>query len=81
VTLALASKLMFSGGWRYLGRSRSLAEYRREPVAGLDRLANVGRQLAQLPWFARNVAIKVLIVAKLPRLTRVLGHTGENWPY
>jgi len=81
VTLALASKLMFSGQWRYVGRSRSLAEYRREPVAGTARLADVGRQLAQLPWFARNLAIKVLIVAKLPQATRLLGHSGDNWPY
>jgi hypothetical protein len=41
----------------------------------------VGRQLAQLPWFARNLAIKALIVAKLPQATRLLGHSGENWPY
>lgn len=81
VTLALATKLMFSGRWRYVGRSRSLAEYRREPVRGRARLANVAHQLAQLPWFARNVVIKVLIVARLPRLTRLLGHTGETWPY
>jgi predicted O-methyltransferase YrrM len=81
VTLALATELAFSGRWRYAGRSRSLAEYVREPVSGTARLANVGRQLAQLPWFARNLAIKVLIVAKLPKATRLLGHSGENWPY
>jgi predicted O-methyltransferase YrrM len=81
VTLALATKLAFSGRWRYAGRSRSLAEYVREPVTGTARLANVGRQLAQLPWFARNLAVKVLIVAKLPKATRLLGHSGENWPY
>jgi predicted O-methyltransferase YrrM len=81
VTLALATRLAFSGRWRYAGRSRSLAEYVHEPVAGTDRLANVGRQLAQLPWFARNLAIKVLIVARLPKVTRLLGHSGENWPY
>jgi predicted O-methyltransferase YrrM len=81
VTLALATKLAFSGRWRYAGRSRSLAEYVREPVKGTARLANVGRQLAQLPWFARNLAIKALIVAKLPKATRLLGHSGENWPY
>jgi len=81
VTLALVTKLMFSSGWRYAGRSRSLAEYRREPVRGRARLANVARQLGELPWFARNVAIKVLIVAKLPQATRLLGHSGENWPY
>jgi predicted O-methyltransferase YrrM len=81
VTLAVATRLAFSGRWRYAGRSRSLAEYVREPVAGTARLANVGRQLAQLPWFARNLAIKVLIVARLPKTTRLLGHSGENWPY
>ena len=81
VTLALASKLAFSGRWRYAGRSRSLVQYVREPVTGTARVANVGRQLAQLPWFARNLVIKVLIVAKLPKATRLLGHSGENWPY
>jgi hypothetical protein len=81
VTLALATKLAFSGRWRYAGRSRSLAEYVREPVSGTARLANLGRQLAQLPWFARNLAIKALIVAKLPKATRLLGHSGETWPY
>jgi predicted O-methyltransferase YrrM len=82
VTLAIAAKLMFSGRWRYAGRSRSLAEYRAEPLEGLGaRAANVGRQLAQLPWFARNVLIKVLVTAKLGRAARVLGHDGETWPY
>jgi predicted O-methyltransferase YrrM len=81
VTLALAAKLMFSGSWRYVGRSRSLAEYRREPVRGRARAANVARQLAQLPWFARNVAIKVVLLARQPWAARLLGHTGENWPY
>jgi hypothetical protein len=64
-----------------MGRSRSLAEYRRERVRGTARLGNVGRQLAQLPWFLRNVAIKALIVAKLPQATKLLGHDGQNWPY
>ena len=81
VTLAIAAKLMFSGRWRYAGRSRSLAEYVREPLSGTARLANVGRQLAQVPWFARNVVIKALITAKVPKAARLLGHTGDNWPY
>ena len=34
VTLAIFSTLLLSGRWRYTGRSRSLAEYRREPVTG-----------------------------------------------
>lgn len=81
VTLAILAELVLSGRWRYAGRSRSLAEYRAEPVHGVDRLANVGRQLAQLPWFARNVAIKVLVTVRLSRVARLLGHDGETWPY
>ena len=82
VTAAIAAELVLAGRWRYAGRSRSLAEYRREPLTTWRaRLANVGRQLAEVPWFARNVAIKALMVARLGRVARVLGHDGETWPY
>lgn len=82
VTAAIAAELLFTGRWRYAGRSRSLAEYRREPLTGVRaHLANVGRQLAQVPWFARNLAIKALVVARLGKVARLLGHDGETWPY
>lgn len=79
VTGAIAAELLASGDWTYVGRSRSLVEYAR--TAPSSRVGNVASQLAQLPWFVRNVIIKVLIVAKLGRLTRFLGHDGDNWPY
>ena len=72
VTLATLATITFGARWRYAGRSGSLAEYRREPLSGAARLRNALRQLAQLPWFARNVAIKVLIVLRL---------RGGDWPY
>jgi predicted O-methyltransferase YrrM len=81
VTLALLRVLAPDAGFRYAGRTRSLAEYRREPVAGRARVASVARQLAELPWFARNVAIKAAIVARLARLARALGHRDGPWPY
>jgi hypothetical protein len=81
VTAAIGAELLLSRQWRYVGRSRSLAEYRREPMTGRARLRNVGRQLAELPWFARNLAVKVLLVARMGRLARILGHDGETWPY
>ena len=81
VTGAIGAELLLSRQWRYVGRSRSLAEYRREPMTGRARLRNVGRQLAELPWFARNLAIKALLVARLGGLTRALGHDGRTWPY
>jgi predicted O-methyltransferase YrrM len=82
VTAAIAAQLLLAGGWRYAGRSRSLAEYRKEPLTSRGaRLLNVGRQLAQLPWFARNLAIKALVVARMGKVARRLGHDGETWPY
>lgn len=81
VTLALLVALVPSSGWRYRGRVGSLAEYVREPLPSSLRAANVARQLAELPWFARNVVIKLLITAGLTPLTRVFGHRTGYWPY
>jgi predicted O-methyltransferase YrrM len=81
VTLALLTQLFFSPHFRYVGRSGSMTEYRREDQPPRQRLANAGRQAAQLPWFARNVLIKVLILARLGRLTRYLGHREPTWPF
>lgn len=81
VTGALVTELFFGSSFRYLGRSESQARYRRERLTGGERVRNAGRQLAQLPWFARNVLIKALIVAHLGKVTRLLGHDAETWPY
>ena len=81
VTGALATSLLTGGGFRYVGREGSMAEYTKQPVAGRARVTNAARQLAELPWFVRNVVIKVLILAKLGRLTRYLGHRQATWPY
>ena len=72
VTLATLRSISFGGRWRYAGRTRTLAEFRREQVTGSARVANVARQLAQLPWFAWNVLLKVLITAHVVR---------RPWPY
>jgi hypothetical protein len=81
VTLALLTSMVTSRDFRYVGRSTSMAEYRRGRTTRQDQLASAARQLAQLPWFARNVLIKVLITAKLGRFTRYLGHDSGDWPY
>lgn len=72
VTLAIGRLLLAGTGFRYAGRTGSLAEYVREPVRGPARVANAARQLAELPWFARNLAIKAAIVARL---------RAGPWPY
>jgi hypothetical protein len=83
VTLALLRLLALGGEFLYVGRERSLAEYRRvaTPLSPAERLRNAARQLAQLPWFARNVLIKVAIVLRARPLLRLLGHDSLDWPY
>jgi hypothetical protein len=80
VTFALLVSLVFGAEFRYVGRSGSMVEYRRESLTGSARVASAARQLAQLPYFARNVLFKVLIVLRLGRVTKWLGGDGE-WPY
>ncbi len=82
VTLAILRVLVPGRRFRYLGRAGSLAHYRAEPPnGGRERLANVARQLAELPWFARNVIVKLAIVLRLRPLARALGHRDGPWPY
>jgi hypothetical protein len=81
VTLAILSSLLLSGSFRYVGRAQSMAEYRRVAAGEGGRASSAARQLAQLPWFLRNVIIKVLLVAHLAPLTRLLGHRTQDWPY
>jgi len=81
VTLAELVALFFAGRFRYVGRSRTLAEYRREHVSWAGRLPNAALQAAQLPWFARNVLVKVALVGRARPLARLLGHQDEVFPY
>ncbi len=83
VTLAIGRELVPGRRFRYVGRSRSLAEYRADladqnPAA---RGRNTAAQLAQLPWFARNVALKVVLTAGVGKLLRRLGRDEPEWPY
>ncbi|HKP90813.1 MAG TPA: class I SAM-dependent methyltransferase [Thermoleophilaceae bacterium] len=83
VTLALATTLFAGRDYAYAGRTRSLAEYRRvaAPLRPTERARNAARQAGQLPWFARNVLVKVALVLRLRPLARLLGHSSGDWPY
>jgi predicted O-methyltransferase YrrM len=83
VTAALFAVCAASPHWRYAGRTGSLAEYERlaAPAPPAARLRGAARQLAQLPWFARNVAIKALVLAGRRDLAHRLGLApGAPWP-
>ncbi len=82
VTLAIVRGLGSGRRFRYVGRSRSLAEFVAEPPAGLSgRAANATRLAAQLPWFAWNLGLKVVLKLGLGRVLARLGRTPPEWPY
>jgi predicted O-methyltransferase YrrM len=81
VTGAIAVELLGSRGLEYVGRVGSLAEYRRTRLDRRARWRSVGRQLAELPYFAWSLMIKVLLVLRLRPVTRVLGNRRGEWPY
>ena len=79
VTLAILRELVFGRRFRYVGRARSLTTYRADLHGG--RMANAGRQLAQLPWFVKNVALKVTLKLGLGKVLARLGREVPEWPY
>lgn len=81
VTAAQVRLLFFGARFRYLGRSGSLVDYRREHLDARGRASNALRQLAELPWFVRNLAVKLAIVAGAGPVARALGHRDGPWPY
>ncbi|MEM8747496.1 MAG: class I SAM-dependent methyltransferase [Actinomycetota bacterium] len=82
VTGAICRALVGSGRWRYVGRSRSLAIYCADLSASPSaRIANAGRQIAQLPWFVRNVGLKLVLALGGGRLWRLVGRPEPEWPY
>jgi predicted O-methyltransferase YrrM len=72
VTLGLLVHVLPEQRLRYVSRVGSLAQFERSRASGRDRL----RMLAQLPWFVRNVAIKIAL-----RLARLVGHRSTPDPY
>jgi predicted O-methyltransferase YrrM len=82
VTGAIARHLVFGGQFRYVGRTRSLVEYRADLAgSGIGRARNAAAQLAQCGWFARNVGLKVALTLGYGRLAARLGRPVPEWPY
>ncbi len=77
VTLGLLRHVLFGRRLRYLDRTGSLARFEAASVRRADRL----RMLAELPWWLRNVGIKVLLRLRLYPLARLAGHPDRADPY
>lgn len=82
VTLAIVRELMFGRRFRYVGRARSMTEFRAD-LEGTpkSRALNASKLAAQLPWFAKNLLIKVLITVKLGGVLRAITGREPEWPY
>lgn len=87
VTLAIGRSLSLGTRFRYVGRDGSLAEFCADLGPGRrERLRNMVRLAAQLPWFVRNVGLKVVLSVgpgrrMLERWARRRGRTAPQWPY
>lgn len=77
VTTALLRDLLPSRSLRYVGRTGSLARLQVASPSWADR----ARLLAQLPWWLRNLVVKVCLRLRLRPLARVLGHRDAADPY
>ena len=82
VTLAILRELVWGGRFRYVGRARSLTEFRADLDSSLgSRALNAATLLLQLPWFVKNLTIKVLLTLKLGAVVAKVTGREPEWPY
>lgn len=77
VTTALLRELATSRTLRYTGRVGSLARLE----VGAPELRDRARVLRELPWWLRNLVVKVLLRLRLRSVAGLLGHTGPDDPF
>ncbi len=77
VTLGILRHVLFSRRIAYERRSDSQALFRVRRPTTADRM----RILAELPWWLRNVGLKVLLRLRLRPVARMLGHDSPYDPY
>ncbi len=77
VTTALLRTLPFSRRLAYVGRTGSLARLEVRRPTYVDRL----RPFREVPWWTRNLVVKVLLRLRLRRAARLLGHDLAEDPY
>lgn len=77
VTLGILTRILLSSDIRYLRRSDSMALFE----LGRPSLADRRRIVAELPWWLRNVFLKVLLRLHLRPVARLFGHDSPYDPY
>lgn len=77
VTAGVLAAVLPTARYTYLDRAGSLARFRLRRPGAADRL----RIVRELPWFLRNVGIKILLRLRLYPVARAVGHAGLYDPY
>jgi predicted O-methyltransferase YrrM len=77
VTLGILRHVLFGSHLAYERRSDSQALFRVRRPETADRV----RILRELPWWIRNVVVKVMLRLRLRPLARLLGHDSPYDPY
>ncbi len=77
VTLGILLRVLPSLDLVYVRREGSMALFR----VGRPRLADRVRILAELPWWLRNVGLKILLRLRLRPIARLFGHDSPYDPY
>lgn len=81
VTRAVLRHAVGSRSLAYLGRTGTLAAFELRPLTADGYAATVLGLVAQLPYFARNVVVKVVRRRGWPGVIRLLRHDGVHDPY
>jgi hypothetical protein len=77
VTLGILLRVLPAPDLTYVSRVGSMALFQRSTPSAADRL----RILREMPWWLRNVGLKVLLRLRLRPLARLLGHDSPYDPY
>jgi predicted O-methyltransferase YrrM len=77
VTLGVLGHVLPSRHLTYLDRVGSLARFHVRRPSARDRL----RIVREIPWWLRNVVVKVALRLRLAGVSRALGHDGAADPY
>ncbi len=77
VTTGALVKILPARRYTYLDRAGSLARFELRAPRWADR----ARILREMPWFARNFVLKVLLRLRLRPVAAALGHAGPYDPY
>lgn len=81
VTRAVFERFCGRSGISYVGSTGSLARFRTGDTSSGDRVSSALRMLARVPWFVRNLAVKISMRRRWVRAQRLLRHDGDAHPY